>query len=476
MNKKQQITKVCSIFLICLALVSTITLFATPFMKAFEIKLGIIKGSETGMDYITNMFDLDGDRDDDSSGDGWYDDESSDYTLIEEDIEKWIMRGLVAMLLFCAVINFFRALASFSASDRGSSMGEMLSVVKTGFGFNIAYYVFCMYIILKGHDWDFESVLTGDALVTTQALGPMIIQIILFVVSTILYKSWVSGKIDSYFHFEESAPAAATATTGSGQPQYQTSNTTRSARSEMEALELLKKYKELLDNGIITEEEFNAKKKGLLETNSNDNTSCSGNHQADASQAQTSGNYERNDSYASQELSRTCHKCGYPLTSSQQVCPHCGTQWIKTETEAHGMKWYKFLIYFALFGNAILNAIGGIMCFTGANYGRSADLVYEVFPAMKIVDLTYGAALIGLAILALVTRSALAWNKRKGPRLLFAMYILNALAGVVYAFVASGITGELLFDASVFIPLIVSIVMVAINYNYFKKRRDMFTW
>lgn len=64
-------------------------MFATPFITAFEMDLGLISGSETGMDYITNMFDFEEDDKDNSSTNDWFDeDKYSDYTLIEEDIEK----------------------------------------------------------------------------------------------------------------------------------------------------------------------------------------------------------------------------------------------------------------------------------------------------------------------------------------------------------------------------------------------------
>ena len=38
---------------------------------------------------------------------------------------------------------------------------------------------------------------------------------------------------------------------------------------DMDKIELLKQYKELLDSGILTQEEFDAKKRELLKINSN---------------------------------------------------------------------------------------------------------------------------------------------------------------------------------------------------------------
>ena len=49
-----------------------------------------------------------------------------------------------------------------------------------------------------------------------------------------------------------------------------------------------------------------------------------------------------------------------------------------------GMKWHKFLVYFALWANAILNVIMGILSLTGAKYGAYKDLVYDYLPQMKV--------------------------------------------------------------------------------------------
>ena len=301
---------------------------------------------------------------------------------------------------------------------------QSLAMVKAGLGWNISYYIFCMYIILKGHEWDFESILSGDAIVTTKTYMPMIFQIIVFAVAMFLYKHWgnaISGKT-APLNLGIGSSAQSTTTVHTEQPKYQTSHPTQSTRSEIENLELLKKYKELFDTGIITEEEFNAKKKELLATDSNVQPNRTAEQKTEINEQQSTDNSENQEKPAEKELSRVCHKCGYPLTSSQQVCPHCGTQaTAEKETEVYGMKWYKFLIYFSLFASAVLNAISAIMYFKGASYGDSADLVYDAFPGLQAIDVVCGMAFIGLAIMALVTRSALYWNKRKGPQLICAL-------------------------------------------------------
>ena len=60
--------------------------------------------------------------------------------------------------------------------------------------------------------------------------------------------------------------------------------------------------------------------------------------------------------------------------------------------------------------------------------------------------------------------------------MLCALYILNAVVGLLYAIVASAVTGQMLFDGTIIITLVSSIVMAIVNHIYFKKRKDMFTY
>lgn len=56
------------------------------------------------------------------------------------------------------------------------------------------------------------------------------------------------------------APAPLNSSSNYSQPQQPSNNEDKEAKT----IELLKKYKELLDTGVITQEEFNEKKKALL--------------------------------------------------------------------------------------------------------------------------------------------------------------------------------------------------------------------
>ena len=176
-------------------------------------------------------------------------------------------------------------------------------------------------------------------------------------------------------------------------------------------------------------------------------------------------------------LSSVCHQCGYPLNSTQLVCPHCGTptsdgrqETAQKKAEGYKMKWYYFLIYFATFANAILNVITAIMCFTGVRYGGRTDLVYAVFPGSQIGDVICGIICIGLAIFVLVTRSALRHYKHQAPQLVFWVYILNAIVPMMSAV----ITGLIFYDVLTWLPLAIAVIIANINRIYFEKRRELF--
>lgn len=93
-----------------------------------------------------------------------------------------------------------------------------------------------------------------------------------------------------------------------------------------------------------------------------------------------------------------------PIRSAKQIRPLLQT--------TYPMRWYRFLIYFLLFVNAIFYVITAMRCFTGTSYGANADRVYEVFPSLKTIDIIFGVFAIWNAISALVTRSALAKYKK----------------------------------------------------------------
>ena len=142
------------------------------------------------------------------------------------------------------------------------------------------------------------------------------------------------------------------------------------------------------------------------------------------------------------------------------------------------MRWYKFLIWFSLFLGALVNAVGGIMALTGAQYGEDAQLVYAFFGnGLKAFDVFYGVLLLGMAVATILVRQGLAHYKKEAPMCYLALMGANIALSVVYALGVSLITGLgffSIFDASSWGTAIGTAILIVCNYFYFDKRKHLF--
>lgn len=146
-----------------------------------------------------------------------------------------------------------------------------------------------------------------------------------------------------------------------------------------------------------------------------------------------------------------------------------------------GMKWYKFLIRFALFFAALTNFAEGLGYVTGVVYetetsGRvSAEMVYEMWGVgLKIADVLVGIALIGLAVFAIVVRNKLAKYKIEAPRCLNIYHFAFCSLKVAYSLIIIGITGTNTMVSTAVSSCIQAVVLICINTKYFEKRKSMF--
>ena len=190
-----------------------------------------------------------------------------------------------------------------------------------------------------------------------------------------------------------------------------------------------------------------------------------------------------------------CSKCGSQINDeTQRFCLKCGTALQTTEGNNVGygysipakpeypMKWFKFLIYFALFFGAFLEFCFAISYFTGSIYfsqtnGQvSAEMVYGMYGApLKILDVLYGVVTLGAAVFSIVTRFRLAKFKANGPKCLYILYIVGGLAGLVYNIGVSMITGVSgIFNSSFISSIVATAIVVWANYKYFSKRDELF--
>lgn len=138
------------------------------------------------------------------------------------------------------------------------------------------------------------------------------------------------------------------------------------------------------------------------------------------------------------------------------------------------MKWYKFLIYFALWAGAIVNLIDSLQFFTGSILGDDVEILYAYYPLLKVLNLAFALILVAYAVFAIYTRYRLAQFRQNGPACLHALYLVQLAMVLIYWLAGSLILGEWLDLASGFSDLISSIVILCINIVYFRKRKHLF--
>ena len=214
-----------------------------------------------------------------------------------------------------------------------------------------------------------------------------------------------------------------------------------------------------------------------------------------------------------------CPNCGTSLPDGTKFCPNCGANLAQPEqptpvaqpvqpmqgagyqqpyqqpyqqypnqyqpNDKFGgmpMKWHKFLVYFALWANAVYYVVMGFISLTGTQYGSKADAQMVVFRDLKSADTIYGILLIIAAVIAVLTAINLLKMKAKGPALLTVLYVFAAAAGVLYVFlvvasinkVTSGVdTSEITRNA--ISSVVGAVVGVIINKTYYGKRKHLFT-
>ena len=141
-----------------------------------------------------------------------------------------------------------------------------------------------------------------------------------------------------------------------------------------------------------------------------------------------------------------------------------------------GLGWFKFTIYFSLWANLALNLLNAILMWTGFTYGVEAEQVYRAFPTLKVTDIFIGVLYLALAVYAVIVRTRLANFKKGSPMLLHILVGANLGITVLYAMIASGITGisfASLISGSIAQLMGVAVLLV-VNIIYYKKHADLF--
>lgn len=178
-----------------------------------------------------------------------------------------------------------------------------------------------------------------------------------------------------------------------------------------------------------------------------------------------------------QESVNVCNQCGASLNDTVQSisAPNNSIQNVELP-----MKWYKFLIYFLMFANAVSRFADGILCLIGIDGGSVFEVLFEgcMFTGKyRAIDIVYGIVCIVMSGVIFYVRNKLAKFKEGAPRL----YIIYDIISAVFSFTYNLLIMFILENAetsSIIGDVIGAIVgeslYVYFNVVYFKKRNHLF--
>ena len=182
-----------------------------------------------------------------------------------------------------------------------------------------------------------------------------------------------------------------------------------------------------------------------------------------------------------------CNNCGSEIQDGELFCSKCGApvqNTVAMPANKYPMKWFKFLIYFALFAGALINVVYGLnyvngnIYFVQSNGQVNAELIYGAHGSdLKTLDMIYGLLLVAIAAFGIFTRFMLSKYKKIGPMCVYVLYGAGVVVSLLYNVGLTLVTVlefSQIFTPSTIVSMVVSVLMVALNYTYFNKRKDLF--
>ena len=145
------------------------------------------------------------------------------------------------------------------------------------------------------------------------------------------------------------------------------------------------------------------------------------------------------------------------------------------------MKWYDFLVRFALVFGAILNVLMSFQYISGGIYLENDVIPEQVYAfygyGLKTLDVCYGIILIAFAAFCIYTRQCLAKYKVNGPSCIIATNILSIFLPFTYNVISGVIASTALTEIlshSLGSVLATGIILFC-NIKYFNRRKHLFT-
>ncbi|MBQ4425984.1 MAG: zinc ribbon domain-containing protein [Firmicutes bacterium] len=179
-----------------------------------------------------------------------------------------------------------------------------------------------------------------------------------------------------------------------------------------------------------------------------------------------------------------CQYCGAQIPDDSAFCNACGRRQQTVQQPRRqdapaayqqaqpayqqsmpGMKWHKFLAYFALWLGALSNLV------TGITYLSEYDTIQKVYGGFAIV----------LAVLGVMTAVKLIKFKADAPKTLHHLLLLSVVGSFAFTLWAAGVFSGYGIDfgdrdtVAALLSFVISLVIVLINKSYYNKRAYLFT-
>lgn len=153
----------------------------------------------------------------------------------------------------------------------------------------------------------------------------------------------------------------------------------------------------------------------------------------------------------------------------------------KTESKPNlPLNWFNFVIYFGMWAWGFASIASGVIVFTGRHYNLGnpsramTDLIYEAFPRLSTFDHAFGAGMIIVGVMLIVTRFKLAAFREKGYDDLFTWSVLYLVAEGGYIGSLLSLTNASVEPEGILGMIFILVVFGAMNVIYFKRRKQLF--
>lgn len=167
------------------------------------------------------------------------------------------------------------------------------------------------------------------------------------------------------------------------------------------------------------------------------------------------------------------------LTNNQSELACNQPNFTRHKEKKKGFKWFHFIIYFQIWMYMLASIVNGFNFTIGPRYGdwTTTETIYSAYPELKSIDITFGVVMFVLVVFAFITRQHLVRFKSTGPKYYLVICLSYAILNIIYAFMASFVSGievRSILTSNEIIEIVVSIIFTAINLVYFRKRKNFF--